>query len=363
MARPVEKINVTDEQRTELERRVASPKTSKRSHLRAQIILMRSEGLSRRDVAQRLGTSMVCISKWSTRFKAGGLEALTDKSGRGRKMSIPTAKAAQVVSDATCPPDGKTRWSTRTMAKAVGMSHSSVQRIWKQSQIKPHRTKTFKISNDPRFEEKFWDVIGLYLDPPEKALVLCCDEKSQCQALERTQPGLPLGVGHIQTKTHDYTRHGTTTLFAALDFVAGTVMERTEQRHTHVEWLRFLKQIDRETPDGMDLHLIIDNYCTHKHKKVREWLAKHPRFHIHFTPTSSSWLNLVERFFADITSECIRDGSFGSVRELERRIKAYIQNRNAAPKPYRWIADGKSILEKINRARKKLGKPIYETGH
>lgn len=324
---------------------------------------MRAEGFSGKAVATRLKVSRVCVSKWSARFKDGGLDALEDKSGRGRKPSISTDKAAQVVSATTRPPNGKTRWSTRSMAKEVGISRSSVQRIWKESQIKPHLTKTFKVSNDPLFEDKFWDVIGLYLDPPEKALVLCCDEKSQCQALERSQPGLPLGIGHIKTRTHDYTRHGTTTLFAALDYVDGTIIERTEQRHTHAEWLRFLKQIEQETPKDLELHLIIDNYCTHKHKKVKEWLSKHPRFHMHFTPTSSSWLNLVERFFADITRECIRDGSFGSVKELEASIKDYIAERNAAPKPYRWVAKGKSILEKINRARKKLGKPIYESAH
>ncbi len=363
MARPIEKIMITHEQRLELQRRVDSPKTSKRDHQRAEIILLRSDGMGGKEVASRLTASENCVSKWTARFKRGGIPALEDKPGRGRKPSIPPAKAQKVVAKATQPPRGKTRWSIRSMAKAEGISRSSVQRIWSESKIKPHRTKTFKVSNDPRFEEKFWDVIGLYLDPPEKALVLCCDEKSQCQALERTQPGLPLGVGHIQTKTHDYTRHGTTTLFAALDYADGTVMERTEQRHTHVEWLRFLKQIDRETSPEMQLHLIMDNYCTHKHKKVKEWLAKHPRFHIHFTPTSSSWLNLVERFFADITSECIRDGSFGSVGQLESSIKAYIAERNTAPKPYRWVADGKSILEKINRARKKLNKPIYKSGH
>jgi transposase len=214
------------------------------------------------------------------------------------------------------------------MGKAVGVSNASVQRIRSRNRIKPHRIKTFKVSNDPRFEEKFRDVIGLSLEPPEKAIVLCCDDKIQCQALERTQPGLPLGVGHIETKTHDDTRHGTIPLFAAPDSIEGRVLERTEQRHTQVEWL-----------------------------------SKSPHFHLHFTPTSSSWLNLVERFFADITQECIRDGSFESVSRLEKAIHAYIEERNANPKPYRWVAEGKSILEKINRARTKLNKPVYETEH
>lgn len=349
--------------RTELERRVRSTKTSQRDSLRARIILLRADGVKQQDVARQLDISHVSVSKWTRRYVEQGIEGLKDAPGRGRKSSLPAAAVEQVLSRATQPPEGRTRWSIRSMAKEVGISRHSVHQIWRKNEIKPHLTKTFKVSNDPHFEEKFWDVIGLYLDPPEKALVLCCDEKSQCQALERTQPGLPLGIGHIKTQTHDYTRHGTTTLFAALDYVAGTVLERTEQRHTHVEWLRFLKQIDRETPKEMSLHLIVDNYCTHKHKKVKEWLAKHPRFHVHFTPTSSSWLNLVERFFADITSECIRDGSFGSVNELELSIKQYITERNADPKPYRWVAEGKAILEKINRARMKLNKPIYMTGH
>ena len=340
-----------------------SGKTSQRDNLRARIILLRAGGKKQQDVASELAVSHVIVSKWTRRFVEQGLDGLCDAPGRGRKPSLPSKKVEMVLTKATQPPEGRTRWSTRTMGKAAGISAASVQRIWNSNQIKPHRIKTFKLSNDPHFEEKFWDVIGLYLDPPEKAIVLCCDEKSQCQALERTQPGLPLGIGHIQTKTHDYTRHGTTTLFAALDYVEGTVLERTEQKHTHVEWLRFLKQIDRETPDDLALHLIIDNYCTHKHKEVKKWLSEHSRFHVHFTPTSSSWMNLVERFFADITSECIRDGSFGSVKELQKSIKAYIAGRNANPKPYRWVAKGKEILEKINRARKKLNKPICESGH
>jgi transposase len=240
------------------------------------------------------------------------------------------------------------------MAKEVGISPDSVHRIWQANDIKPHLVETFKESNDKRFEEKFWDVIGLYLDPPERALVLCCDEKSQCQALERTQLGLPLGVGEIRTKTHDYKRHGTITLFAALDYLDGKLIARTEEQHTHVEWLRFLKQIDRETPKHLDLHLIVDNYCTHKEENVRKWLAKHPRFHLHFTPTSSSWLNLVERFFGELTQDVIRDGSFSSVRQLVKDIESYLADRNLNPKPYKWKAKGEDILRKIQRAKDAL---------
>ena len=222
------------------------------------------------------------------------------------------------------------------------------------NEIKPHVVKTFKVSTDPQFAEKFWDVIGLYLDPPERALVLCCDEKSQCQALERTQPGLPLRSGSARTQTHDYRRHGTITLFAALNYLDGKLISRTEVQHTHVEWLRFLKQIDRETPPSVDLHLIVDNYCTHKDHRVRAWLAKHPRFHLHFTPTSASWLNLIERFFADLTQEVIREGSFDSVRALVADIERYLADRNLMPKPYKWKATGEAILRKIQRARAAL---------
>ena len=244
------------------------------------------------------------------------------------------------------------------MASAAGISHQSVHSIWKNNDLKPHLLRTFKISNDPKFEEKFWDIIGLYLKPPEKALILCCDEKSQCQALERTQPGLPLGVGEIRTKTHDYKRHGTITLFAALNYLEGKLITRTESKHTHVEWLRFLRQIDRETPRELTIHVIADNYATRKHPKVKAWLAKHKRFQMHFTPTSSSWLNMVERFFADLTNGCIRDGSFQSVRELIDAIEEFLAVRAEAPTPSKWKANGQDILRKITRARESLAAAI-----
>ena len=241
------------------------------------------------------------------------------------------------------------------MARAVGISRHSVHKIWKQNELKPHLTRVFKVSTDPDFERKFWDVIGLYLHPPDKALVFCCDEKSQCQALERSQPALPLGVGHIRTQTHDYFRHGTITLFAALNYLEGKIISRTEPHHTHVEWLRFLKQIERETPVELELHLIVDNYGTHKHAKVQQWLKRRPRFHLHFTPTGSSWLNLVERFFAELTEEAIRAGSFGSVGELVRAIEQYLAHWRENPKRYTWHAKGEDILAKIKRAREVLG--------
>src|SRR5271169_278060 len=355
MARPIKRLRGELDVVKELRRRSRSTTIGVRDRDRAEIILLRFDGVGVEAVAERLKTTPKRVSLWSRRFETSGLEGLDDKPGRGRKPSIPNAKVARVVTEATRPPKSKTRWSIRSMSRHAGISASSVQRIWSKNDLKPHRVKTFKLSNDPKFEEKFWDVVGLYLDPPAKALVLCCDEKSQCQALERTQLGLPLAPRRPPTMTHDYVRHGTVTLFAALSQLTGKLITRTETRHTHVEWRRFLKQIDRETPQDLDLHLIADNYATHKHPKVRAWLDKHPRMKMHFTPTSSSWLNLVERFFADLTGDVIRAGSFTSVNQLVRDIKAYLADRNADPKPYVWRAEGAEILAKIKRARAALG--------
>ncbi|MDA0333915.1 MAG: IS630 family transposase [bacterium] len=354
MARPITSVELTPAEQDELERRVKAPTASKRDSLRAAIVLRRAQGVKQVQVAQDLGISVACVNKWSQRFERDGIEGLVDAKGRGRPASLPTDKVEQVITQATKPLAPRKRWSVRTMAKAVGMSPDSVHRIWQANDIKPHLINTFKVSTDPRFEEKFWDVIGLYLNPPERALVLCCDEKTQCQALERTQLGLPLGVGEIRTKTHDYKRHGTITLFAALNYLDGKLIARTEARHTHVEWLRFLKQVDRETPKDLELHLIVDNYATHKQDSVRQWLSRHPRFHIHFTPTSASWMNLVERFFGELTQDVVRDGSFASVRALVSDIETYLTQRNLDPKPYRWKANGEEILRKIQRAKEAL---------
>ena len=356
MARPIEVLELKDGDREELTRRVRASSTPKRDALRADVVLARAEGLSVTAVAARLGISVPSVCKWSVRYETQGLEGLKDEPGRGRKASLPEEKVARIITEVTQPPPGRSRWSVRSMAKSVGVSPRSVQRLWERNDLKPHLVRTFKLSNDPDFEAKFWDVIGLYLNPPEKALVLCCDEKSQCQALERTQPGLPLGIGHIRTQTHDYTRHGTVTLFAALSYLEGKLISRTEERHTHVEWLRFLRQIDRETPKEICIHVIADNYCTHKHAKVTSWLSRHPRFHMHFTPTSSSWMNMVERFFADLTADVVREGSFSSIRELTNAINSYLAQRNLEPKPYRWRAKGEEILAKIQRARLALEK-------
>ena len=354
MGRPIKRLAAVAEVVRELRRRSRSTTIGVRDRERAEIILRRLDGVGVEAVAEALRTTPRRVSMWSRRFEISGLAGLNERAGRGRKSSIPEAKVARVITEATRPPNGRTRWSIRTMSRHAGISASSVQRIWSKNDLKPHRLKTFKLSNDPKFDQKFWDVIGLYLDPPDNALVLCCDEKSQCQALERTQLGLPLAPKRPRTMTHDYIRHGTVTLFAALIQLTGRLITRTEASHTHVEWLRFLKQIDRETPAELALHLIADNYATHKHPKVRAWLEKHPRFTMHFTPTSSSWLNLVERFFADLTGDVIRAGSFASVNDLVRDINSYLAQRNADPKPYLWRATGADILAKVNRARATL---------
>lgn len=352
MGRPVLVPDVTPEERAELERRVHALTTSQRDCLRARIVLLRADGRSLEKAARQLGVSVPCVQKWSRRFDLHGLPGLADKPGRGRKRSIPDRTVKRIIEMAGQAPPGRQRWSTNSAAKAAGVSSDTVSRIWRAHGLKPHRTRTSRVSGDPQPEQKFWDVIGLYLDPPERSLVLCCDEKTQCQALERTQPCLPLGVGHLRTRTHDDIRHGTITLFAALSYLDGKLMYRTEQKHTQVEWLRFLKQIQREAPKDVDIHLIADNCSTHQHAKA--WLAKRKRFHMHLAPASGSWMKLIERFFADLPEECVRPGSFTSVAQLVETITVYLAERNANPKPYRWKADGKEMLAKIQRARSAL---------
>ena len=351
MSRPIAVIELDAAQRSELERIVKAPTSPHRAVVRARVILMKARGLSQEATAAAAGVRRRIVGKWCRRFAQHGVAGLSDAKGRGRPPRISEARKARVITEAVQPPKGRSRWSVRTMAAHTGVSVGTVHHLWQSNDIKPHVTRTFKLSNDKRFEEKFWDVIGLYLSPPEKALVLCCDEKSQCQALERTQPCLPLGIGHIRTKTHDYVRHGTITLFAALNYLNGKILSRTAQRHTHRQWLDFLKQIDRETPAELELHLIVDNYATHKHPTVKRWLAKHRRFHQHFTPTSSSWMNLIERFFRDLTEDVVREGSFECVKELVSAINTYLAERNLAPRRYIWKKQGADILAKIRRAR------------
>jgi transposase len=330
-----------------------------RVQLRARIVLLAAEGMSDKDIAAALLVDRRVAARWRARFRASSVEGLLQDATRpGRARTVRGALSEKHVVRTTLgqTPQGVTHWSTRSLAAHLGISASSVGRIWRAHGLKPHRLETFKLSNDKRFVEKLEDIVGLYLNPPEHALVLCCDEKTQIQALDRTQPGLPLKRGRGQTMTHDYKRNGVTTLFAALNMLTGEVLSMTDQLHRHQEWLRFLKMIDRSTPESKELHLIVDNYSTHKHPEVQAWLAKHPRFYMHFTPTSSSWLNMVERFFRDITDKRIRRGAFASVPELEAAIHDYIAAHNANPKPFIWTAKANDILAKVTRARSALHK-------
>ena len=328
--------------------------------LRSRIILLAAEGLSNRSIARQLGTSRPTVILWRERFEEGGTPALTEvEKGRGRRPSISAKKVKQII-DATLQttPKGMTHWSCRTMAEAQGVSPATVQRIWDAHGLQPHRIKTFKLSRDPQFVEKLTDVVGLYMNPPDKAIVLCLDEKSQIQALDRTQPGLPMKKGRCGTMTHDYKRNGTTTLFAALNVLEGKVIGQCLPRHRHQEFLKFLRHLDREFPKEIELHLIIDNYATHKHDNVKKWLAKHPRFHLHFIPTSSSWLNLVERWFRELTDKRIRRGSFHNVKELIRAIQEFLDTYNESPNPFVWTASADAILKKVRRC-----KAVSETLH
>lgn len=361
MPRVAPRIELTQAQRQELERLVRASSSSTAAVLRARIILLAGADHPNDEIAATLQVSAPMVCKWRGRFARHGMAGLADARRSGRPLSLSAGKLNTVLSKVTRPPRHRSRWSVRSMARRAGISKSRVQQLWARNDLKPHRTRTFKLSRDPQFEAKFWDIIGLYLNPPEKALVLCCDEKSQCQALERTQPGLPLGVGHIRTRTHDYIRHGTVTLFAALSYLDGKILHQTKGRHTHKEWLQFLNHLDAETPEDLDLHLIVDNYATHKHPRVKAWLARHSRVHVHFTPTSSSWLNLVERFFRDLSEEVVREGSFTSTRELTGAIMDYLVKRNLAPVRYQWRARGADILAKIQRAREKQATILNST--
>lgn len=313
-------IELTDEQRRQLQRWVRSATVSVRLARRARIILLAADGRDNREIGQTLDVGRVQVGRWRNRFAQDGLAGIErDLPRSGRKRRIDAAEIVRLTTQTT--PAAATHWSTRRLAAKAGISDTSVQRIWRANGLKPHLVEAFKVSRDPKFVEKLEDIVGLYMAPPAHALVLCGDEKSQVQALDRTQPGLPLKKGRAGTMTHDYKRHGTTTLFAALNTLDGSVISRCESRHRHVEWLTFLRQIDRETPKDKALHLICDNYATHKHPKVQAWLAKHPRFTVHFTPTSASWLNMVERFFRDITTTRLRRGVFRSVPELTAAIQ------------------------------------------
>ena len=323
---------------------------------RAQIIQMAADGVLNQDIAQKLNISRPTVQLWRFRFlslRLAGLKKDAPRPGRIPKISQAKIKAVVEATLHTTPLNA-THWSTRTMAKAQNLSEATIRRIWKKHNLKPHLTKTFKLSTDKHFVEKLCDIVGLYLNPPDKSLVLCVDEKSQIQALDRTQPSLPLKKGRCGTMTHDYKRNGTTTLFAALSMLDGKVIGDCMPRHRHHELIRFLKKIDKETPFGFDLHLIVDNYCTHKHPQVKSWLKSHPRFYLHFTPTSASWVNLVERFFREITDKRIRRGSFQNVSALIKAIKDYLDNHNQNPQVFVWSAPVERILEKISKCKEAL---------
>lgn len=349
-------IELTDEQRKTLEAWSRGRRISVRLQQRSRIVLLAAQGKQNTQIAEQVGVDVTTAGRWRSRFAQHGLAGIQKDRPRGgrkpvRQMAI-TAKIIELTTQQT--PTNATHWSTRTMAEATGASQSMVSRVWRAHNLKPHLIRTFKLSNDPRFIEKLHDVVGLYLNPPEHALVLSVDEKSQVQALDRTQPSLPMKKGRCGTMTHDYKRHGTTTLFAALQVAgreAGKVIGTCMARHRHQEWIKFLKLIDQQTPAELDLHLIVDNYATHKHPKVQRWLKRHRRFHMHFIPTSSSWLNLIERWFGRITQDRIRRGAFRSVPQLIETINHYIDTNNANPKPLVWTATTEKILAKVSRAR------------
>jgi transposase len=347
---------LSEEERETLERWSKGKSFSVRLVQRASIILMASKGKQNRKIARALKISRPTVQLWRDRFLALRLKGLEKDAPRpGRIPQIAQEKVKSIV-EATLhtKPRNATHWSVRTMAQEQGVSEATVWRIWKQHNLKPHLVKTFKLSRDKKFVEKLHDIVGLYLNPPERSLVLCVDEKSQIQALDRTQPGLPMKKGRCGTMTHDYKRNGTTTLFAALSMLDGKVIGDCMPRHRHGEFIRFLKLIDKQTPAALDLHLIVDNASTHKHPRVVGWLKRHPRFHIHFTPTSSSWLNMVERWFREISQKRIRRGSFGSVPELIAAIKDYMGNYNQTPRVFTWTATAEGILAKIAKSKEAL---------
>lgn len=351
-------ITLNESDRQELERWVSAHRTPQQVAQRCRIILAAAEGKKDKDIAESMKINSKTVALWRQRFRSEGPDCLWEvASGRGRKPQLTADKIEEVI-DATLQtlPPGATQWSCRTMAQRQGVSKATINRIWQSHGLKPHLVEGFKLSRDPRFLEKLTDVVGLYLNPPEKALVLCVDEKSQIQALDRTQPGLPLKKGRCGTMTHDYKRNGTTTLFAALELTQGKVIGQCYARHRHQEFLRFLKRLDSEFPIGMNLHLVMDNYGTHKHPKVRDWLERHPRFVPHFVPTSSSWLNLIERWFGELTGKRIRRGVFVSVEDLIAAIEDYLANWNENPKPFVWTATVESIVEKLSRCRQTLEK-------
>lgn len=351
---------IPDQERQILQTLVHAPSTPQGIALRARIVLLAGQGLANHAIAKKLSTSRPSVLLWRNRFtEKGSAGLLKIEAGRGRKPEIEISAIEAIIHDTlhTVPADS-THWSTRTLAKKHNVSHDFVKKIWHANGLKPHLVKTFKLSNDPHFMEKLKDVVGLYLNPPEHALIFSVDEKTQIQALDRTQLPLPLTRGHSQTVTHDYKRNGTTTLFAALNILQGEVIGSCIKRHRHQEFIKFLKLIDAGAKKELEIHCIVDNYATHKHPKVKLWLTKHPRFHFHFIPTSSSWLNLVERWFGEITRKRIRRGTFQSVEQLIQTIEEYIHINNQNPKPFIWTKSAQEIIKKVNRGKANL-KTLY----
>lgn len=360
MGRPLAPLTLSESERVELRSIMRSRSMPQSLATRARIVLLSADGESNTDIAERLGLSKPTVGIWRKRYLMQRIAGLYDEPRPGGPRSIRDEQVATLLRKTLkTQPQGGTHWSCRSIAVETKLSKSTVQRVWKAFGLQPHRQKHFKISTDPFFVEKVRDIVGLYLNPPDHAVVLCVDEKSQIQALDRTAPLLPLGLGYVEGVTHDYVRHGTTTLFAALDIATGRVLTKCKQRHRHQEFLQFLRHIEASVPKKLDVHLVVDNYVTHKHESVRRWLAARPRFHIHYTPTYSSWLNQVEIWFNIITQRAIRRGTFRSVRDLIQKIEAFAKHYNRKCQPFVWTATSDSIFEKLER----LSKAIAGTGH
>ena len=346
-------IRLKKTERMTLQRWSQGRKVSVRQRDRARMVLLAAEGRSNQEIAAEMGVKQHTVGRWRNRFaelRLAGIEKDLPRGGRPRDQR--EQRESEIIRKTTQEtPKNATHWSTRTLAKKLGVTQSMIHRVWKANGLKPHLIRTFKLSRDPHFEEKLIDVVGLYLNPPEKALVISADEKSQIQALDRTQPSLPMIPGRCGTMTHDYKRNGTTTLFAAIDMTRGKVIASCMPRHRHQEWIRFLEQIDAQTPEDLDLHLIVDNYATHEHPRVKNWLKRHKRFHVHFIPTSSSWLNVIERFFRDLDEKRVRRGVFRSVPQLIDAIMGYIEQHHSDPKPFVWRKTAEEIIEKVGRAK------------
>jgi transposase len=358
--RPRKPLEIADKDRDKLQTIARRPKSGQAMAMRARIVLWCEEGMCNSEVARKLHITGATVGKWRERFRRQGLDGLLDEPRVGAPRKITDQQIEEVVTKTLeSMPANSTHWSTRLMAAEMGLSQNAIVRIWHAFGLQPHRVENFKFSKDPQFVEKVRDIVGLYLNPPDRAVVVCLDEKSQVQALNRTEPILPLAPGVPARQSHDYERHGVTSLFAAMDVASGVTISTCYRRHRHQEFLRFLNQIEENLPAGVDVHLVMDNYGTHKVTKVRAWLARHPRYHVHFTPTSGSWLNLVERLFAEVTQRCVRRGSHTSVRSLEKAMLAYLEKRNKNPQPFVWTADADLILGKVER----LCKRISRSGH